>query len=52
MFGTLCVPAPDESFTFGLMDRDVRDYQSLRGLYVMPLKRMWGHVAGRFRPRA
>ncbi|TGQ73112.1 MAG: sterol desaturase family protein [Mesorhizobium sp.] len=49
-FGTLCVPKPDEDFKFGLVDRDVRDYQSLAGLYVMPLKRMWGHIARRLRP--
>jgi sterol desaturase/sphingolipid hydroxylase (fatty acid hydroxylase superfamily) len=46
LFGTACVPKPDESFTFGLMDRDVREYQSLFGLYVLPLKKMAGHVAG------
>jgi sterol desaturase/sphingolipid hydroxylase (fatty acid hydroxylase superfamily) len=50
LFGTLCVPKPDEDFKFGLVDRDVRDYQSLAGLYVMPLKRMWGHIARRIRP--
>jgi sterol desaturase/sphingolipid hydroxylase (fatty acid hydroxylase superfamily) len=50
LFGTLCVPRPDEDFKFGLVDRDVRDYQSLAGLYVMPLKRMWGHIARRIRP--
>jgi sterol desaturase/sphingolipid hydroxylase (fatty acid hydroxylase superfamily) len=44
-FGTLCVPRPDEDFKFGLIDRDVRDYQSLRGLYWMPLRRMARHVA-------
>lgn len=47
-FGTLCVPEPDESFTFGLMDRESREYQSLFGLYILPLKKMWGHVARRF----
>ncbi|BAB47682.1 mlr0002 [Mesorhizobium japonicum MAFF 303099] len=50
LFGTLCVPKPDEDFKFGLVDRNVRDYQSLAGLYVMPLKRMWGHIARRIRP--
>ena len=48
-FGTLYVPKPDESFKFGLMERNVSDYQSLSGLYVLPLKRMWEHVARRFR---
>jgi sterol desaturase/sphingolipid hydroxylase (fatty acid hydroxylase superfamily) len=41
IFGTLFVPAPDEDFRFGLVDRDVRDYQSLFGLYILPLKKMW-----------
>lgn len=45
LFGTLCVPRPDEDFKFGLIERDVRDYQSLRGLYLMPLQRMARHVA-------
>lgn len=49
LFGTLCVPRPNEDFKFGLMERGVRDYQSLQGLYLMPLKRMWGHVARRLR---
>ncbi len=44
LFGTLCVPKPDEDFKFGLIDRDVREYQSLWGLYLMPLRRMAGHV--------
>lgn len=49
LFGTLCVPEPNEDFKFGLMDRNVRDYQSLSGLYLLPLKKMWEHVARRFR---
>ncbi|WP_246681210.1 sterol desaturase family protein [Mesorhizobium sp. B2-6-1] len=52
LFGTLCVPKPDEDFRFGLMERGARDYQSLSGLYVLPLKKMWGHIARRFRRRA
>lgn len=44
LFGTLSVPKPQEDFKFGLMDRDVRDYQSLFGLWVLPLKKMWGHI--------
>ena len=46
------MPHPDEDFKFGLMDRDVRDYQSLFGLYVLPLKKMWQLVVRRVRPRA
>lgn len=51
LFGTLCVPEPNESFKFGLVDRDVRDYQSLSGLYILPLKKMWRVVMRRVRPR-
>jgi sterol desaturase/sphingolipid hydroxylase (fatty acid hydroxylase superfamily) len=49
LFGTLCVPKPDEDFKFGLIERNVRDYQSLAGLYIMPLKRMWWQIAKQFR---
>ncbi|WP_164757529.1 MULTISPECIES: sterol desaturase family protein [unclassified Mesorhizobium] len=49
LFGTLCVPRPDEDFKFGLIERNVRDYQSLAGLYIMPLKRMWWQIARHFR---
>jgi len=52
VFGTLVVPDPQEDFKFGLVDRDVRDYQSLFGLYILPLKKMWGHLTKFFRPRA
>ncbi|GJD43330.1 hypothetical protein AFCDBAGC_1182 [Methylobacterium cerastii] len=51
VFGTLCVPKPNESFKFGLVDRDVRDYQSLKGLYILPLKKMWLVIKRRLRPR-
>lgn len=40
LFGTLAVPEPNETFRFGLTGRDAADYQSLRGLYLMPLARM------------
>lgn len=49
MFGTLCVPKPNESFEFGLMERNARNYQSLSGLYLLPLRKMWEQVARRFR---
>jgi sterol desaturase/sphingolipid hydroxylase (fatty acid hydroxylase superfamily) len=45
IFGTQFVPDPEEDFRFGLIDRDVRDYQSLFGLYILPLKKMWRHIA-------
>lgn len=49
IFGTQFVPAPEEDFKFGLIDRDVRDYQSLFGLWILPLKKMWRHIARLFR---
>jgi sterol desaturase/sphingolipid hydroxylase (fatty acid hydroxylase superfamily) len=51
LFGTLCVPERDEDFKFGLMDRDVRDYQSLSGLYLLPLKKMGRLIAKGYRRR-
>ncbi|PLP55794.1 sterol desaturase family protein [Mesorhizobium loti] len=51
LFGTHFVPDPDEELKFGLMDRDVRDYQSLYGLYVLPLKKMAGHLIRPFKKR-
>lgn len=45
LFRTQFVPEPNEDFKFGLMDRDARDYQSLPGLYILPLKKMWRHLA-------
>jgi len=45
MFGTAFVPDPNEEMKFGLLDRDKDDYQSLFGLYLLPLKKMAGHVA-------
>lgn len=43
-FGTLAVPEKDESFTFGLMERESREYQSLFGLWVLPVIKMGGHI--------
>lgn len=51
LFGTLCVPERDEDFKFGLVDRDVRDYQSLSGLYLLPLKKMGRLIAKGYRRR-
>lgn len=51
LFRTQYVPTPDEDFKFGLMDRDARDYQSLPGLYILPLKKMWGHAVSFMRKR-
>ena len=51
MFGTLVVPQPDEDFKFGLMDRDAHEYQSLFGLYILPLKKMAQVIGRGFRRR-
>ncbi|MER9234347.1 sterol desaturase family protein [Mesorhizobium sp. M0622] len=51
LFGTQFVPELDEDLKFGLIDRDVRDYQSLFGLYIMPLKKMARHVMRLFHRR-
>jgi CelD/BcsL family acetyltransferase involved in cellulose biosynthesis/sterol desaturase/sphingolipid hydroxylase (fatty acid hydroxylase superfamily) len=47
LFGTLAVPRPGESFTFGLGEREGREYQSLYGLYVLPVRRMVAVLLGR-----
>jgi sterol desaturase/sphingolipid hydroxylase (fatty acid hydroxylase superfamily) len=47
-FGTLYVPNKDEDFKYGLTESDVRDYQSLFGLYILPLKKMGSLIAGYF----
>ena len=54
IFGTAYVPDPNEDMKFGLLDRDKEDYQSLFGLYLLPLRRMGGHIARWFghRPAA
>lgn len=49
LFGTHFIPDPDEDLKFGIVDRDAKDYQSLSGLYILPLKKMWGHIACQFR---
>ncbi len=47
LFGTLAVPEPNERFAFGLADREADDYQSLRGLYLLPVSRMGRHLSWR-----
>ena len=49
LFGTLCVPKPDEAFTFGLMARESGEYQSLYGHYLLPLTRTGERIARMFR---
>lgn len=50
-FGTLYVPGKDEDFKYGLTESDVRDYQSLFGLYILPLKKMGSLIASYFHSR-
>lgn len=51
-FGTLTVPAPGERFTYGIGEREGAAYQTLFGLYLLPLLRMAGHVRRWVQPRA
>ena len=46
LFGTLLAPKPDESFEFGLMNREAEQYRSLQGLYLLPVWRMGLHLPG------
>jgi sterol desaturase/sphingolipid hydroxylase (fatty acid hydroxylase superfamily) len=39
LFGTLYIPEPNESFSFGL-GHESREYQSTFGLYVLPLRKI------------
>ncbi len=39
IFGTLSVPEPNESFSFGL-GREGDEYQSTTGLFLLPLRKM------------
>ena len=50
-FGTLYVPGKDEDFKYGLIESDVRDYQSLFGLYILPLKKMGRLIVSYFHSR-
>ncbi|RAI59645.1 GNAT family N-acetyltransferase [Roseicella frigidaeris] len=52
MFGTACVPEPGERFEFGIGPREGREYQSLYGLYILPLRRMGETALSWFRPAA
>lgn len=49
LFGTFRPPEPAETFKFGLIERDRDQYQSLSGLYLLPLRKMWSHVGRRRR---
>lgn len=48
LFGTLAAPKRGEVFRYGLVEPDRHQYQSLYGLWVLPLRKMLGHVP---RPR-
>lgn len=47
VFGTFREPEPAETFKFGLVERDRDAYQSLSGLYWLPLRKMAGHLRRR-----
>jgi len=49
LFGTHFVPDPNEPLKFGIMDRDAKDYRSLTGLYILPLKKMGRQIMRQFR---
>lgn len=51
LFGTLAVPARGESFSFGLGPREGPAYQSLYGLYVLPLRRTAAALLKLFRKK-
>ena len=44
MFGTLAIPRDGKAFCFGLTENEHKQYQSLFGLYVLPVKKAFGHV--------
>ena len=44
MFGTLAVPRDGEGFAFGLTENEHKQYQSLFGLYILPMQKALGHV--------
>jgi len=47
LFGTLIVPEPEERFSFGL-GREGDEYQSVSGLFILPLRKMcWRLGLGR-----
>lgn len=41
VFGTMYVPARDERWEFGLGTAETKDYETLHGVYVLPLVKMW-----------
>lgn len=51
LFGTLAAPEHNETFEFGLPDREADQYQSLYGLYVLPLRKVASHLPW-IQPRA
>ncbi|MQQ09661.1 hypothetical protein GFB49_14435 [Epibacterium sp. SM1979] len=41
LFGTLYLPKKDERVEFGIEERDMAQFQSLWGVYVMPVVKIW-----------
>lgn len=52
LFGTLMVPEPDESFEFGLIDREAEDYRSFAKLHIVPLQKIYRIFNGKIRSHA
>ena len=51
VFGTLAAPALNEEFSFGLPDDQNEEYQSLSGLYVLPVRKIFDRLSsGSLRP--
>lgn len=46
LFGTLAKPDHDETFKFGLPNRKAEQYQSLRGLYSLFLRKVTSYFLG------
>ena len=44
VFGTLCRPEADETFEFGLAEREAEQYHSLYGLYILPMQKLASYL--------
>ena len=52
MYGTLYVPKSRETLSYGLVNGEDREYQSIEGLYLLPFKKVWARLFGRGEARA
>jgi sterol desaturase/sphingolipid hydroxylase (fatty acid hydroxylase superfamily) len=46
-FGTMVTPTQDEELHYGLGTAEDRDYEKLTGVYLGPIVKIWGLIAGR-----